>query len=77
MAISATAVVRPAIGVTRFSRPEKAGMDGGPSSDLKMMASVCMCVCVCVRERGGGRREREREWSKYAITLCTLLYFNH
>ena len=25
LAISATAVVRPAIGVTRFSRPEKAG----------------------------------------------------
>lgn len=35
LAISATAVVRPAMGVTRFSRPENAGMAGGSSSDLK------------------------------------------
>lgn len=36
LAISATAVVKPVRGVTRFSvRPENAGMAGGSSSDLQ------------------------------------------
>ena len=51
LAISAIAVVRPAIGVTRFSQPENAGWEGGSSSDLEREY-----------EREGEReRDRERE----------------
>ena len=48
LAISATAVVRPAIGVTRFSRPENAGMAGGLSGDLVMQY---MYACTCDYEK--------------------------